>query len=264
MCRVLKFPMDTEVDGITHEQVVALEHPSTVDPSDDTLGVVHNAVTHEDKGQAKVFGDESSSNGLRAIAVDVKDDAVFDSAVEVCQDFVAELAHDDAIDEVQDMTHEANDEDWGFSTAPVAVVTEEDDWDFDSAPAPQDSVDPLTRFRLSVTEAAARWLGDNWREQLPDSVPMEDTHSSDLNGPSWKDELTASKWEDTDTYQKYQNTLKGMLGGHRAALLASVVKRASNEAKEDSNDSPSSGSNKPRRKERQPIAIDRDRSNPFT
>jgi hypothetical protein len=159
------------------------------------------------------------------------------------------------------------DDDWGFSSAPapVILVTEEEDWDFDSAPVMAETGDPMLKFKDAVKAAAERWLGHDWRLQLDNPASAEPTSTTaDLSALAWKDELSSVKWEDTETYQRYHNTLKGMLGGHRAALLASVVKRTGEDHKEEDQPVPSSGTRQKRRERLSRTVTDDDTTNPFT
>jgi hypothetical protein len=172
-------------------------------------------------------------------------------------------------DEVQEFAA-FEEEEWGFSSAaPAAVnlVTEEEDWDFDSASPAAGTETSAADFRQVVAQAAEKWLGKDWSVQLL-SQPSSTEASSSEPELSWKDEMNDSiRWEDTETYQRYQSTLKGMLGGHRAALLASVAKRQASAADPKEDESASVGvTAKPKRKERvhSTALTDEDRTNPFT
>jgi len=164
----------------------------------------------------------------------------------------------------EDTAAESHEDDWGFSSAPapVSLVAEEDDWDFDSAPVAVEATDPIGNFKSVVHAAAIEWLGKDWRSQLDE--PDEPRPASDPTDLSWRDEMVDIKWEDTETYQRYHNTLKGMLGGHRAALMASVVKRGHGEQK-DEDEPVVQPLARPKRRERlQSDFADEDQTNPFT
>jgi hypothetical protein len=111
-------------------------------------------------------------------------------------------------------------DDWGFSSAPVIpVIEEEDGWAFDSAPP----IDPLERFHQRVITHASTWAPHD--VQMPHDTPRI------VNTPiTWREDLkTDLHWEDTESFKKFEKTLKGMIGGHKAALQASAEMAVDNE-----------------------------------
>ena len=155
----------------------------------------------------------------------------------------------------------ASNEEWGFNAAPapVTLVAVEEDWDFDSAPV---AANEAPRFKDVVTAEAEKWLGREWRANL--DTPASEEPAMAVPELSWREEVVPVKWEDTETFQKYHNTLKGMLGGHRAALLASVAKR-NNEERREEDDQPAPNLTRQKRRDRNHvIPTDEDQTHPFT
>ena len=151
-------------------------------------------------------------------------------------------------------------EDWGEFGG-----EQEEEWGFDAAPAVAQVEDPMVVWQTILESEAINLLGANWRETMSGS---SQTSSEKWQAPpelwndtTWQAELPEVRWEDTDMYRRFHATLKGLLGGHRAALLAAVTQQTDhNEAVDDPAPTPLRSA---RRKHMQPLSPD-DKSNPFS
>ena len=161
---------------------------------------------------------------------------------------------------------ESQDDDWGFSSAPAQPLVPEE-WGFDSAPAlPVVEFDPEVKWKETFESCARKWLDISFESfedrALSSTLVDEDLVALLMEDATWQKDLPDVRWEDTETYRKYHSSLKNLLGGYKAALLAVTTHRTGEPS--DGGTSPQEQSPQIVRPKRRTQEVEEDSANPFS